>query len=163
MAVVLKGVPGGYSWGWFSREDQRMHIQSVDDEHSGAYKVWLEERGHRVFQPEAALPRKVSDALAAEVANQRRRIEASWASFMVRKGWLELSSSPGTLTLTIYPRTAQARTVAVDLRAELPGAWERLNEANVALSNTMAAIVLGTDRPEDEQDHIPLPGLIWSD
>src|ERR1022692_1949001 len=30
MTVILRGLPKGFDWGWYSREDPRMHLQIVD-------------------------------------------------------------------------------------------------------------------------------------
>jgi hypothetical protein len=64
--VILRNVPAGYHWGWYSREDQRMHLQTVDSKHSNQYKVWLERDGKRAFEPETAIPAKVLKALQKE-------------------------------------------------------------------------------------------------
>jgi len=37
MPAILRDVPSGHKWGWYSREDQRMHLQSVDGKYK--YKV----------------------------------------------------------------------------------------------------------------------------
>ena len=52
MATLIHNV-AGHDWGWFSREDQRMHLQTVE---SGARvgpnkaRVWLENKGQRIFE-----------------------------------------------------------------------------------------------------------------
>ena len=51
MAVILPNAPKGYSWGWYSREDPRMHLQTVDSKHMNEYKVWLENKGKLRFEP----------------------------------------------------------------------------------------------------------------
>jgi len=46
MAVIIRNVPPTYNWGWFSREDPRMHVQTVDRVHLHLnYKIWLEREG----------------------------------------------------------------------------------------------------------------------
>ena len=49
MAVILRDVPAGHNWGWFSREDARMHLQTLDRKHFGLYKIWLERAGRRAL------------------------------------------------------------------------------------------------------------------
>src|SRR5205823_6754388 len=57
MPAILEDVPPGYDWGWYSREDPRMHLQVVDRQHKGfKYKVWLEARGRRIFTPANSIP-----------------------------------------------------------------------------------------------------------
>src|SRR5207249_1383063 len=88
MAVILRDTPASYDWGWFSREEQRMHLQLVDKDHCHLhYKVWLESKGRRVFDPEPGIPGKVLKTLANKVAETRERIEAYWAAFMIKNGW----------------------------------------------------------------------------
>src|SRR5690348_930178 len=91
MAVIIRDKPPTYHWGWFSREDPRMHLQSVDKAHIHLhYKVWLEKDGRRVIEPEPGIPAKVLKTLKATIIAERERIEAEWASFMIRNGWLRV-------------------------------------------------------------------------
>ena len=48
MPVIIRNVPPGFNWGWYSREDPCMHVQTLD---GPEYKIWLEEAGKRVFEP----------------------------------------------------------------------------------------------------------------
>ncbi len=41
---------GGFKWGFFFREEPRMHLQTTG-EHEGEYHVWLERDGKKVFEP----------------------------------------------------------------------------------------------------------------
>ena len=64
--IILRSVPTGYSWGWFAREDSRMHLQTVDKKNRNRYKVWLE-NGMRTFEPAESIPAKILKPLEAEV------------------------------------------------------------------------------------------------
>ena len=76
MPVILRNVPAGYNWGWYSREDPRMHLQVVDDAHKGlGYRVWLEARGKRVFEPEGDIPAKVLKKLHPLAAYPRGQMD----------------------------------------------------------------------------------------
>src|SRR5437660_11263807 len=90
MAVILRDVPAGHNWGWFSREDARMHLQTLDRKNFGLYKIWLEHRGKRVVEPEGAVPAKILKTLTAEIERKRRHIEGRWTNFMIDNGWIEL-------------------------------------------------------------------------
>src|SRR5688572_10780455 len=80
MTVLLRDIPPTYDWGWFSREDHRMHVQTVDKEHHRLhYKVWLENRGQRVIEPEPGIPAKVLKPLRAAIVRERQRLELYWA------------------------------------------------------------------------------------
>src|SRR5208337_3051637 len=74
MAVILRDVPPGYNWGWFSREDPRMHLQTLDRKNFGLHKVWLEQKGKRVVLPEGTVPARVLKVLTAEIRRKRRHI-----------------------------------------------------------------------------------------
>ena len=54
MPIVLRNVPSGCTWGWYSREDPRMHLQTLDETHQ--YKIWLESKGRRVVEPVGKIP-----------------------------------------------------------------------------------------------------------
>src|SRR4051812_3493036 len=86
MPAILRNVPPGYDWGWFSREDPRMHLQTVDERHKNDYKVWLESTGRRIVELATEVPSKVFKALQAAIASKRQTIEDHWVSFMIRQG-----------------------------------------------------------------------------
>src|SRR5438128_8817879 len=83
MAAILRDVPPGYHWGWFSREDPRMHLQTVDEQHRSEYKVWLETKGKRVFEPATAMPAKIRKRLEAETRRRRASVETKWVKLMI--------------------------------------------------------------------------------
>src|SRR5437016_398713 len=123
MPVIVRDVPVTYHWGWHSREDQRMHIQVVDRQHIHlGYKVWLESRGRRVFEPEANVPAKVVKALKSTVSEQRKRIEAEWVAFMIANRWLTVRLTGSSINLVAYPNNPNRFTRAIDLRAIIPNA-----------------------------------------
>src|SRR5262245_45650558 len=85
--IVLRSVPTGFNWGWFSREDPRMRLQTVDKKNGNRYKVWLEKDGKRVFEPVGNIPAKILKALEARVKEQRRHIEGRWVDLMIDNRW----------------------------------------------------------------------------
>src|SRR5437870_2226352 len=89
MTVILRGVPKGYNWGWFSREEPRMHLQTVDSKHFHDFKVWLEHDGKRVFEPTRAIPRDIREKLEQKVAERRLNVEGRWTNLMIKNGWIE--------------------------------------------------------------------------
>lgn len=121
MAIVLRKV-AGIDWGWFAREDQRMHVQPVSREHSSlGYKAWLEDDGAWCFLPEGMKP-AVRDALRAAVDANRERLCAEWVHFMITKGWIRLDRvAPSALLLTAYPGSNHERQVRVDVATHCGG------------------------------------------
>src|ERR1700733_12771689 len=118
MAVILPNVPKGINWGWYSRKDTRMHLQTVDSKNRNVYKVWLEEDGKRVFQPATPIPAKILSKLEVVANKQPRRgyIEGRWVEFMIANGWIEVHMRGSLITLTAYPHVPGSRfTRTVDL------------------------------------------------
>lgn len=176
MAIHLRNVPPGYDWGWFSREDARMHLQPVDQKHRTAdYKVWLEERGRRVFQPEGSIPPKVLKRVEGELVKHRKRIEDDWTRLMLQKDWLILSLTGSIITVVAYPQvpgSGFARTL--DLADYLPGIYhpesqlvarekKPVTPEEIALSKELCAIEIYPQREEGRRHHIYLPPILWQD
>ena len=162
MAVVLRDVPKGHDWGWFSREDPRMHLQTVDEEHRNLYKVWLEEQGRRVFQPDGAIPAKVLKALRTDVTKRRDSIEAKWVNFTIKQGWLTHSVKGPTIRLTAYPGTNRFERL-IDLGQYLaPEFVPRVTPRDVRLNDEYAVVEIWPERPEPDRYWIQLPPILWT-
>jgi hypothetical protein len=159
--VVIRSIPSGYDWGWYSREDPRMHVQTLDGPES--YKVWLEEKGKRVFQPVGKIPRKVLNPLQAKLIDQRQFIEGKWARFMLDQGWLDLHVALPHLTLVAYPQHPGKFTRKIDLRTWFPA--EQLGTLRpdiIKLDREMAALRVWSDRSEEQVPYdVRLATLLW--
>ncbi|MCS6975702.1 MAG: hypothetical protein NZM31_01660 [Gemmatales bacterium] len=166
MPVILRDVPPGYHWGWYSREEPRMHLQIVDRQHLHlGYKVWLEDRGKRVFQPEPGIPAKVLKALREACQRERQRIEADWVSFMIVNGWLSFRLKGSVVELTAYPGQRHSFRRSLDLKDWLadPSLLRRITSESLRLNDEFAWLELFPDRPESRRVTIPLAPLLWSD
>jgi hypothetical protein len=163
MAIVIRDVPPGHHWGWFSREDPRMHIQTVDKAHLNRYKVWLEERGHRVFQVEKQLPSDVEARLRAAVKAQRAELDAAWISHLINKQWIALHIAHKMITLRIYPGTAHEFTRQIDLAEHIPRHADTLTAADIELSQDPVAVVVWPRKPAAQQEHIDLTDIVFVD
>lgn len=162
MAVVLRGVPGSVDWGFYTREDPRMHLQTVDPEHRNKYKVWLEKGGRRVFEPEGHIPKKILTALYKKVRDNRGVVEGRWVGLMISKGWLTLDydGKTGTATLTVYPSHRPTKKV-VDVAKELPADWPR-DPSEVGLNPEQATLAIWTSRHESQQPEFDLVEILWT-
>lgn len=157
--VVLRDIPTGCNWGWFAREDQRMHIQTVNRERRGM-RVWLETDGHRTFVSDGPLKASVEQALRVAVTEHRDMIDAMWISFMITKGWLRIAKAGGPIVaLDVYPFSNSQRTVQIDILEEFPNA--STSDLEVALDPSLPALVVGASFPENRQNHIDLVDHIW--
>jgi hypothetical protein len=169
MSVVLRNVVH-HNWGWFSREDQRMHLQTVDDKSrvgKNKVRVWLETKGKRTFElssgslsgPEL---KKLKDTVEAE----RESIEDGWSTFMAKNRWLKVSLADSIVTITAYPGAHNSFIRTLDLRTEFPGAYD--NETGWANKEVLAdfdeehcALAVGPERKLDQREHIYLPKILW--
>jgi hypothetical protein len=173
MSVILPNVPKGINWGWYSREDTRMHLQTVDSKKQNAYKVWLEKDGKRGFEPATPIPAKILKKLEAEVEQGRRYIEGRWVNFMIAQDWLELHMSGTLITVIAYPHVPGSRfTRTVDLVEWLPGIynpeskmWPKkpVQPEEVGLNADMAAIEIWKQKHESSRHHFFLPTILWID
>ncbi len=162
MAVVLRDVPPGYNWGWYSREDPRMHLQTVNRKLRDQYKVWLERGGRRVFEVDGKVPAKVLKRLEAEVGGRRSYVEGWWVEFMMEQDWLDLKVAGSKVVLTAYANTPNRFTRTFDLRDYFRlETVEQIKPEDVVLSGEMAAVEIWPKRPEERRHHIRLSAVLW--
>jgi len=148
MAVVLRNVIE-HDWGFFSREDQRMHLQTVDEgsrEGQKKAKVWLEERGRKICESadgkvtgadlrKQERGRKICESadgkvtgadlrkLQAKIEAEREHIEVMWISFMLKNDWITAKLKDSDIVLTAYPKSHNRYERVVNLREIFPGAF----------------------------------------
>jgi hypothetical protein len=164
MAVIIRDTPPTYDWGWFSREDPRMHLQTVDKDHRHLhYKVWLERRGRRVIEPEPGIPAKVLKALRPVIVRERERIDALWASFMIKNGWLKARLDGSMISLFAYPKTPNhfERAIALSELIANASVAETVSPADIALNEEFAFLEIFPHREEGKRVHEPLDKVLW--
>ena len=172
MAVVLRNVIG-HNWGWFSLEDQRMHLQTVE---SGArsgpneIKVWLESKGKRILEPATKnLAGADYKKLCAKIQADRAVIEDQWATFMLNNQWLTAQLTGHIIKLTAYPGTHNSYTREIDLRKKFPGAytdnqysWDQ-RTVYMNIDPDHCAIAVGVQEKMDARNHIYIPDVLFID
>ncbi len=180
MAVILKNIPPGYDWGWYSREDPRMHLQTVDQKHERLYKVWLEKNGKRAFEPEVsktdghlgAISKRILDRLEKAVAANRSHLEARWVRLMIAQQWIRFRVSGSLITLTVYPNYPTRFIRTIDLAQVFPGMYDPsypmtpkkpIRAEEVILSRDLAAIEIWPQKDIADRHHIFLPPILWRD
>lgn len=160
--VILREAPKGNKWGWYSREEPRMHLQSLGEGFS--YKVWMEEKGKRVFTPAGKVPGKIFKSIDAKVAEQRTPIEDMWVRFMLDNDWLALYIAMPKLTLVAYPNNPSKFSRVIDLTTWLnPQQLATLSPEIIELNREMAALRLWTNRPEEQAYDVRVSRLLWID
>ncbi len=164
MAVILRNVVH-HNWGWFSREDPRMHLQTVDENSlrgPSKAKVWLESKGKRTFElAEGSLSGSDLNRLQQRVDADREQIEVKWAVFMMKNEWLKAEIRGSDLILTAYPGSHNSFTRTIDLKKEYPGVdWVR-SPVYVDLDETSGLIAVGTEKNKDDRTHIPADSVLW--
>ena len=162
MAAIIRNVPKGYHWGWYSREDPRMHLQTVDGKHK--FKVWLEDNGSRIFEPVGKIPSAVLRSLAEEVSAHRTFVEDNWVRHMIHKGWLQMHIALPEVTIVAYPSYGHRFIRKVDLRTDITEqSLATLRPDIIALNEEMGSLRLWTDRPEERAFDIRLSTILWQD
>jgi hypothetical protein len=158
--VIIRNVPSGHDWGWYSREDQRMHLQTLDEVPS--FKVWLEEKGRRVFEAAGKVPPKLLKPLRDFLAEHRQAVEDKWVRLMLDKHWLHLHVALPKLTLVAYPNTPTKFTREINLTTWLDERQlKSLRPEFIDLNREMAALRLWTDRPDEDTYDVRLSRLLW--
>lgn|SRR5262249_8762447 len=164
MSVILRDIPPGYNWGWFSREDPRMHLQTVDRVHRNEHKVWLERKGARVIEPIGPIPAKVLKRLGSEIRKRRRHIDGRWAGFMIENNWLQIHAALPEVTLIAYPGLPGKFTRKVNLEDWFrPETCARIKPDDVFLNAEMGALSVFKNVPEDLRHDFDLTRILWND
>jgi hypothetical protein len=173
MTVILRGVPKGFDWGWFSCEDPRMHLQIVDSKNLNRYKVWLERDGKRVFEPAGKIPGRILKGLEAEAKELRRHIEGRWTNLMIENRWLKLSLRGREVSVTAYPAFPGACfTRTFDIADYFPARYDPsypmtdktpIKTEDLILNRAMAAIEVFPQKEESLRHHVFLPTILWKD
>lgn len=163
MPAIIRNVPPGHHWGWYSREDPRMHLQSVDRQHR--HKVWLEDKGKRVFEPEGKIPARVLKSLREAVSEERQRIEDNWVDLMLDLGWLVMHVNLPNVNLVAYGNTPNKFTRKIDLSDWLePEQIAILTPEIITLDREMAALRLWATRTGIRVPYdVRLSTLLWKD
>jgi hypothetical protein len=163
MPVVIDDTPPGYNWGWYSREDPRMHLQVMEPKaKKDRYKVWLETRGRRTFEPATPIKSDVLKAIRAAVTEHRQFIEDKWVRFMISNGWLEAHLSIPEVILNVYPGTPNRFMRRVNLGPHLlQEEIKQLTPGDIALSVKVASLQIWPTLPESDRQDIRLSTILW--
>ena len=139
-----------------------MHLQTLPSA-AGRHKVWLEEGGRRVFEPDGKIPAKVRNALHEKLTSDEGlawNVRARWVRMMIEKQWLKLELRSDTARLVAYPGTPHAFVREIDLRKHAsPSRYA--TAADVKHHAETAALVLDAQRGEDEWVLINLADVLW--
>lgn len=170
MAVVLRNV-ADHNWGWFSREDERMHVQTVDKgsmKGPNKVKFWLEDRGARVCtlavgNMSGADQKKVQ----AKVTADREHIEELWIHFMIQNDWLKADLNGSEITLTAYPNSHNRYERTIDLRRLYPGAYKGANNWDDAppdldWDREHGMLAVGHQKNLDDRIHIEVGEFLFT-
>jgi hypothetical protein len=154
MPRIFEDVPEGWIWGWYSNDDQRMHLRPLRVEHrTTSNVVWLEDQeGEWIFEPACiSAPAEVLDALHVEVKKSRKFIEECWTREMLYRGWLGIEHTEKVVTLTVYP-TTRAYRFTVLMVGPAPAI------ENVDYDLDKVTLILKTSEIDVE---IPIAPIIW--
>jgi hypothetical protein len=133
MAVIYNKLIGRRRWGWYAGKPHnlRMHLQPfhIKDRYDSKrnIKVWLEDRGKRIFEIAEGKPSKSDiQRLYTRIQKDRERIEDWWAGSSYLQGMIEmcLQKKPApVLLLTVYPKTENEFVRKVPLEGFVPSRY----------------------------------------
>lgn len=165
MAVLLRGV-SRHDWGFYSREDERLHIQTVD---SASYKgrrkakVFLEEQGKRVFLVDMVgdMTRSEFKDLLHEVQERSDEIEHSWVEDLEETGKLTIALRGDEVLLTVFPGTHNKRVVPVSLRELFP-AVDSFDDWVATFDRSLGALAIGSkSKAQDRRHHLRVEDFLF--
>lgn len=168
MPTLFRAV--GYNWGWFSREDQRMHIQVVGRHPEADWGFWLETRGAKVFEPRNEVTRQLSSKEKADILGKLRKehihVEEEWTVLMIQKDWITARIEGADLKVVAYPGTPGSFERIVDLRQKFPGIYVKGNgppvdSEGVRFDSDKVSVVLNGSRHERKHIYLPLLDFLW--
>lgn len=166
MAVILRAKPAGYNWGWFSRDKPRMHLQTVDKQHRRVhYKVWLENKGRRVFEPEPGVPAKVLQVLQEAVNEERGRIDCEWISYMMLNRWLDARLVGADVEIHAYAKSSHHFVRTLKLKRLIPNEEiaRSVKAKDLVLDPEYAWLEIFPHKREGLKVHVPLEPILWRD
>ena len=160
-----------HDWGFWTREEQRFHIQTVEtgaQKGPNAVKFWLERRGVRTFQL------AYGDVNAAEVSERVRAewdfLEAKWISLMVERGWVRAYLKDGDkIIVQAYPDNKGATFVrTINLREVLAGHFSPhvrettpITPKDIVINKRLNAVEIWPDLPSSDRHHFPLSEFLF--
>jgi hypothetical protein len=164
MTTLLRNV-ASRNWGWYSNEEPRMHIQTVDLKKNDV-KVWLENKGERTFELAGGkISKKELGVLSREVAQDRAFLDKRWVDFMLSQQWLEVTVVNGVAKLLVYPGTHNEYTRTVDLKKRLPGLvdWNKEGKSVIVdFDREAAGLRVGTKKtPPDLRNKFELAPILF--
>lgn len=171
MAILLKNV-AKHNWGFFSREDQRIHLQTVDKKSlykPNKVKYWLEDKGKRTFQlAEGNIDKQEEKLLQEKLEEDRPNIENHWICFMIENNWLKVDLYGDIIVLTAYPNSHNSYERYINLREIFPGAyihgktWDK-DPPKLYLDGSSGLLAVGTQENPDDRNHLDLVDIIFED
>jgi hypothetical protein len=162
LPVLIRSMPAGFNWGFYSSEEPRMHLQTLPG--AEPHKIWLETQGRWSIDKCGKVPTKIFNALKRTLEAEPLlawRVRAEWVRQMMAKHWLELRVSGHEAMVTAYPRTPHAFERAIDLREHARPALYANGTKDVRLDEETASLMIGSSRPEHSRVLVNLADVLW--
>ncbi len=141
--------------------EPRMHVRCFTVDNTP--KVYLEDRGQRVWEPNIGFPPDLERAVRADLEIQRDQIETAWLKEMITTwGWLDLEQDGAMVTLTAYHGMQGMFKRTIDLRRDAGVLHPPRGDGEVMLvAEPEPAIVVYADRPARWWVTVPLVRRLW--
>ena len=160
---LFRDTKHGLLWGWYADENPRMRLETLPTK----YRVWLEERGRRVFEPAWKIPRAALARLRTFLNGSGwDEVERTWAQHMWMRGQVKAKLlANGTLKVTAYPGTDGEYVRRIPLRSCLPeiarSCWHQ-GTCEFDADGTVVAISLPGARPSGPlRVLVPLTAILY--
>lgn len=163
MPVLLRNTPQGYDWGFYSREEPRMHLQTMRGA-PAAYKLWLEHQGSRVIEKAGEIPAKIFNAVKSALETDDMlawRVRAEWVHQMLVKGWLRLHLEGTCAVITAYPDTPHQFQRRVQLADHARPSLFVDPPQDVRFDDETASLMIGARHPEYQRVLVDLAEILW--
>lgn len=168
MAIIFRDLDG-YHWGYYSSTrpegNIRMHLEVVAPLSRKRYKVFLEKRGSRCFEPSGDVPKNILEALE-EVLDEdgRKVVETSWTAHMILMGNLKFHSDvdAGKGYLVAYPDSENTFVKTIDFTEHTSRAHQ-YSYGHYYLDAEDCCLILNSTGKDNERIHIDLLEALWRD
>ena len=170
MATLIRGLDG-HDWGFWSNEEGRFHIQTVEpgaETGPKAVKFFLEDRGVRTI--ELAYGKANLAKVKARILADWPVLEEKWITLMVHRGWVRASLNDGDkIIVEAYPGTSGSFTRTLDLRQILAGLFDPgmtgtrpIEPKDVTINVELDAVEIWPHLPEADRHQFPLVNFLFT-
>jgi len=137
-----------------------MHLQVVAPKNVH-HKVWLENKGKRVFEPEGKVSASVLNPLRSYLKDHLFEVESEWANLLWETQWFKLKFVGNGVHAIVYPGTHQEFRRVVNLAVEFPNGYQDMLAGSVTFNLKTSAIEVWPKRDGALCRDWTASGFLW--